>query len=642
MERTLDRRTFVAGAALATTALCAASAAAHASESEAAPAAGATFADTVAWDGEYDVVVVGFGAAGAVSAVSAADAGATVLLVDKAPEGHEGGNSRYCGQLFIYGHEDEEATKAYYTAMAGDLPIPEDVLDVYTKGIAHSMDMFSELLGLDKEEFVLVTPDAFPTISMYSPEYPEFEGSDKINMGLLHNGASDAYMWQAERQAVVDRKDMIDVWFESPATRLVQDPQSKTVVGVEISRGGETVRIHALNGVVMTCGGFENNPQMVADHLGIGHSAPLGTLYNTGDGHKMVQEVGADLWHMHAYEAMWLFGGLAYMTAEGERATMVDAAAGFNTGSIVLVGTDGYRYLREDEVPRHGHVYRNGTWESPKHPSRCFLVWDQAKMDELAATGRIGEDVQVQIVSAPNLTELAAAIGTKEGVLEQTVADFDAAAASGHDPALNRAAESMRAFDDGPFYALECMPCILNTQGGPRRSAAAEVVGVDGNPIPHLYSAGEFGGVTSNMYQGGGNMTECVIFGRIAGENAAAPKDPLPAYEVAPVASNLVYTPGSTTDLVEKSYEAGAGEYIGTGMGIGGEIVVKVATDGTTIDSIEVLEQKETAEIGGAALEQLPNMVIEAQTTEIDAIAGATKTSNAFFAAVEEAMAQAV
>ena len=63
---------------------------------------------------------------------------------------------------------------------------------------------------------------------------------------------------------------------------------------------------------------------------------------------------------------------------------------------------------------------------------------------------------------------------------------------------------------------------LLNTQGGPKRSANAEVLDTQGNPIPHLYSAGECGGITVCMYQGGTNIAECITFGRIAGKNAAA------------------------------------------------------------------------------------------------------------------------
>ena len=60
-----------------------------------------TYADTIAWDGMYDVVVIGYGSAGANAAIAAADAGANVLMVEKAPKGHEGGNSRICGQYLL-------------------------------------------------------------------------------------------------------------------------------------------------------------------------------------------------------------------------------------------------------------------------------------------------------------------------------------------------------------------------------------------------------------------------------------------------------------------------------------------------------------------------------------------------------------
>lgn len=637
----MDRRNFLKGAAVSALGVAGVGALAGCAPKNAAGNSdGAfTFADTISWQGEYDVVVVGFGAAGAVSAKTAADEGASVLLLDKAPEGHEGGNSRYCGQLFACGKGDVEATKSYYRALYGELPIPDDVFDVFTEGVAHLADNYAKTYGLNKDEFVEVNLEKYPFVGVFSPEYPEFPGSDVVRMWLLHKGAGDAYMWSIQRQAIVDLKDKVDVWFESPAKRLIQDPRTKTIVGVQIERAGELVNVRAKNGVVMTCGGFENNREMVKDYLGIASYAPMGTLYNTGDGIYMAHEIGADMWHMHAFEAMYMLGGMSYKVSEGERAVMVDMKHGLHKGSVILVGTDGYRYMREDEISRHGHVYRNGVWESPKHPTRCFVVWDQKKQDELAA-GLLPEDARAQVVTAPSLAELAKLIETKEGVLEQTVNDFNAAAAAGHDPALNRSAASMAAFSEGPFYALEVIPDILNTQGGPRRSAQAEILDVEGNPIPHLYSAGEFGGIASNMYQGGSNMAECMIFGQIAGKNAAAKKEDLPMYEVAAVKSNLTYTPGSETDIAEeKDYELAENERVGKAQGMGGDVVVKVTLDGDKMTAIEVLEQAETENIGSEALKKLSQMALDAQSVEIDAVSGATVTSKAFFAAVKEAVA---
>jgi len=73
-----------------------------------------------------------------------------------------------------------------------------------------------------------------------------------------------------------------------------------------------------------------------------------------------------------------------------------------------------------------------------------------------------------------------------------------------------------------PFYAVELSPSMLNTQGGPRRNEKGQVVRPNGTPIPRLYSAGELGSIYSYLYQGTGNIGECLAFGRISGRNVAA------------------------------------------------------------------------------------------------------------------------
>ena len=138
-------------------------------------------------------------------------------------------------------------------------------------------------------------------------------------------------------------------------------------------------------------------------------------------------------------------------------------------------------------------------------------------------------------------------------------------------------------------------------------------------------------------------MAECISFGRIAGKNAAAAKDDLPPFSLEAAESDIVYTLGTESDIgAEETYETSDNEYIGKSSGgMGGEIVVKVAMDGGAIAGIEVLKQAETPDIGGKALESLPDAVVEAQSTDIDAVSGATVTSTAFCEAVDQAIAQA-
>lgn len=603
-----------------------------------------SYDETVVWNGRYDVVVVGFGAAGACSSITAADEGASVLLLDKAPKGFEGGNTRYCGQIFVNGRGDLEATRAYYRSLFGEFAIDEDIFKVYVEGIAGIEDNFANTFNLDKSEFVNAIEGSTAKTAMYvwefSPEYPEFAVNDSLCVSMLHDGVSDAYLWGIERQAVADRKDKIDVWLESPATRLIQDPKSKTILGVEVTRKGKTLNIRAENGVVMTCGGFENNKQMIQDYLGRSKLVPFGTVYNTGDGHKMCQAAGAEFWHMHAFESAMNFGGASFVCEEGKQGKTFSVAE-LTTGSSILVGTDGYRFFREDVPSRHGHVYQNGVWENPKFPERVFIVYDQTSAD-LAVKSPWFKSEDYHPESATTLAELAQKIGAKSEVLEKTVADFNSFATAGYDPSFYRAAESMRVFDNGPYYAWEIMPGLLNTQGGPQRNGNAEVLDATGSPIPHLYSAGEFGGICANMYNGGGNMAECLIFGQVAGKNAAKKKDPLDAYVVEAVASDEMYTPGKETDLEEgKSYETTPNQYLGKGTGIGGDIVVRVTVNGGKIDNIEVLDHSETPDRGGKALELLQQEALDAQSAQIDVVSGATVTSDAFKAAVEEALSQA-
>lgn len=255
-----------------------------------------TYADTIAWDGEYDVVVAGFGGAGGTAAAAAADEGAKVLLVEKAPEGSEGGNTRVCGQMFVYGHEDEEATYNYYRALGQTKEVPETLLRVYTDKIAHMYDYLSEMFGIDKSQFTS-WPTESSVLGFMSPEYPEFPGSDKISLNSLNDAYADGFLWKNVSQRVTDRAENIDVWFESPAVALIQDPVTKVILGVKVEREGKALNIRAKNGVVLTTGGFENNPEMVEAFLGFPKASFYGGAYNTGDGVRMAMEVGAQLWH---------------------------------------------------------------------------------------------------------------------------------------------------------------------------------------------------------------------------------------------------------------------------------------------------------------------------------------------------------
>lgn len=128
------------------------------------------------------------------------------------------------------------------------------------------------------------------------------------------------------------------------------------------------------------------------------------------------------------------------------------------------------------------------------------------------------------MVSAETTTSLAAKIHVDPKILSQEIKDFNFFAEKNRDYKYNRDPETLREFGQGPFYVIALVQIVLNTPDGPLRNSKAEVLDTNEQPIPHLYSAGEFGGICANDYQGGSNMAECLIFGKIAGENAAKEK----------------------------------------------------------------------------------------------------------------------
>ena len=123
-------------------------------------------------------------------------------------------------------------------------------------------------------------------------------------------------------------------------------------------------------------------------------------------------------------------------------------------------------------------------------------------------------------VRAGSIEALAGLIELDPATLAETVARWNASVAAGCDAEFGRQL-MLAPIATGPFYAVELSPSMLNTQGGPRRNEKGQIVRPDGSPIPRLYSAGELGSIYSYLYQGTGNIGECLAFGRISGRNAA-------------------------------------------------------------------------------------------------------------------------
>ena len=126
------------------------------------------------------------------------------------------------------------------------------------------------------------------------------------------------------------------------------------------------------------------------------------------------------------------------------------------------------------------------------------------------------------IQSGNSPSELASKLGIKATEqLTDTLEFYQNACGIGTDEKFGRSKETLVGFD-GKHYGVPLWPCLLNTQGGPKRNARGEIIDVRGKPIKRLYGIGEMGSIWGFLYQSGGNLAECLGLGRMVGLNAAA------------------------------------------------------------------------------------------------------------------------
>ncbi len=580
-----------------------------------------SYVDTVKWDAVYDVVVVGYGGAGAVAGVTAAEEGAKVLLLEKAPKGEEGGNTKYAAQILL-APTDREKAITYFEAIRGGYDNQSDeIIETIVDGSMATRDWLTAHGAKEIIEYPLI-------------EYPEAPGSDGISSIVIDKEeAFTGLFWQLLQRNVVEHKDAIDVWYEAPGTELIQDPETKIIVGVKVLKDGKILNVRAQNGVVLATGGFENNETMVENYTQMPEAFSKGAHYNTGDGIKMAMKVGADLWHMSTLSGP----DLNFKDPDSEISFGYGIQLyGFNKKSVVFVGSDGTRFVNEAFFPRHGHINNSGTWVSMQIPSPSFAIFDEAARLDGPIYPSWSKDSSDEIAKgwitkADTLEELAEKVGVNADGLVNQVSEYNSYCAGGDDPQHDRSPETLIPLsENGPYYAMKLVPSFTNTQGGPVRNENGEVIDLDGNPIPHLYSAGELGSVYADIYNGGGNLAECVFFGRISGKNAAQPKNDTP---VTAVENTIPSEIESTADVA-----LGENEYLGEGTGMGGTLQVKVKMDKDKIESVEVINHTETPNVSDKAISDIPQAIVEAQSADVDTVSGATVTSNAIIDAVKDAL----
>lgn len=483
---------------------------------------------------DYDIIVLGYGSAGANAALQAARLGARVLIIEKAERG--GGNSFVSSANMTVPSDFDRKEKSdgaafarYLQEVAQGTTAPA-VIDAFVQG-AYEIFPWIRSLGGEFEE------NKFERMwTYYIPPrtFPNLKTAQNLDLRIYHVKQTDRCpaptagrrVWEL-LDSHITRHENIDIRTGTDVLSIDKDVRSNAVTGVTL-RTGNKITARA---VIMACGGFENNREIKRDLLGPRRIGLLGSPNNAGDGVRLARKIGAELWH-HTAEASVL-GFLP----PGETCGF---ALALRQPGFIIVNRDGKRFVNETKLESHrGHSDtadidpERGTYKNDP----MWLVMDSANIesDEIPVLEIFSHKVVVEgykwskhskseiargwVHNAESVAELSKQLRLDGGALARTIADYNAQTDAAAD-AFGRTRDSMQPLR-APFYAMEMTPLLYNTQGGPQRNDKAEVLDPDGGVIKGLYGAGECGSIWGHAYQSSTNFAETIVFGRIAGREAA-------------------------------------------------------------------------------------------------------------------------
>lgn len=455
---------------------------------------------------DYDVIVIGGGGAGMTAALTAARQRSRVLLVEIGER--LGGSTALSGGVYYAAGSSVQRAKGitdtpgaayiYYMALAQH------------KVEASLVRRFCDE-GADGLEWLISLGVEFPPEGLY------ISGVDGIARGHSPNGAGAAIAQALE--AAISRGS-VDVALHTQVDRLIQDGDG-AVCGIVVGKDQVTCRA-----VVIACGGFGANEELLSQYYpraaAQGRSAwYIGAKTNRGDGLVLGQAVGADITGFNR--------GLLLVTPGFARDLEV-----FLPGWLVYVNRHGRRFI--NELTEYA-VVSAVVFEQPA--GECFAVFDEESRAHAPRNIEAGDyplpsweaetlasnAARGRIVRADTIRTLACAAGIRADALEATIEKYNRNCDDGEDIDYFKSPANLRPVRKPPFYAVRMRPAIIClTSAGLRIDRDAHVLNVANRPIPGLFAAGETtGGILGDCYVGGGNsITNAIVFGRIAGRNAAA------------------------------------------------------------------------------------------------------------------------
>jgi 3-oxosteroid 1-dehydrogenase len=538
---------------------------------------------------QFDVVVLGTGAAGLVAALTAAEAGASVGLFEKADR--VGGTTAVSGgacwvpgnaQMAACGIADSRDDAVGYLTSLSFGTIRPGFAETFVDDGPRVFGWLESAAGL-RMRVVSGYPDYHPERPggkpgggrTLEPELFSFRNlgrwADRVvashrNPHLMLSdttlgggtGILDEQI-QAQRQADDLRgcgaaligpllKACLDRGVEPVTASRALDIvlQGGRVTGVVLEQPAGPVIVRATRGVVLATGGFEWNPELVRGFLRGPMTSPASIPGNVGDGLLMMMRAGAALDNM--LQAWWapvieIPGDVRYGRP---RATLLNRER--TLPRAILVNRLGRRFANEaanyNALGGAFHQLDASRFDYVNLP--CWLVFDAGYLARYGFREvRPGDRAPAWMTQASSLAELAAAIGVPAGALAATVTRWNANAQAGHDPdfhrgdsaydlwsgdaaARGRVAATLGPIDQPPYYAVEVRSGTLGTSGGPRTDLHGRVLDTRDRVIPGLFAAGNVAAAPTGMVYGGagGTLGPIITFACRAGAAASRPGGP--------------------------------------------------------------------------------------------------------------------
>ena len=427
---------------------------------------------------ETELVIVGAGGAGLAAAISAADRGASVILVEKLA--FVGGTTVMASTAYNAGGSSVQmAMEEPYTA--------DDYYDKLTSGVGYEDPRNRSLADLSG-----------PTCDWLASLGTDLS---KVQNGSQHTTADGSAFGPALTAALSNAVKARDITLltETEAIGLLTD-DAGAVTGVTVESKEGSFPIHA-QAVILATGGFASNPDMVAEYTpdwaGYPSTASVGA---TGDGIRMAMEVGA------ALDLMDLAGPqtVAYDTGFG-----AVSLTNVRYNGAIIVNEEGQRFVNE-----LGLTSAIGQETKKQSGGHAYLIFDQVSVDRAALMQSYKE--KGYFTEADTLEELAGQLGIDETQLTATVETWQGYYDAGEDTEFGRTDSMFSRIDTPPYYGTLISPASQTTYGGILIDLDTHVLREDGSVISGLYAAGE----TAAQY--GQGTTIAVVLGKLAGEVACA------------------------------------------------------------------------------------------------------------------------